>query len=1429
MKEVFQKLTNYLIRVYLKNEENQIVFPPYVILLFRVQQAFLSLSYIYGLSNYYYIYMISIYARPQQYFIDSEIPQYIILMLSVIYIFTLLTIIPYNNIIGIFGQLLRSSMLNFFFEISKGSISIITHTLLVLISFSETLIISGTLNVQTKNFQHTRFTNLDLIVVILNYLLMIFYSYGFPQSIIVILAIILNILRIINQLLFSSFKNLITKTILLTIKIITFFFGWFWIAQLQIHLSAEIVIIPLIYKMIYTYYQNQLKNIVYNNQKHIPCHIISLLAFLENVKDIQLLYVSKPKKPRNRIIYSSFLIYQNKNYQAFLELNSIQDDQLSLIESLKKKIILQKCINNIQKIICGTNKIDNIAHTIKLLLNSEEQNYSIQNDIVEIVQNKIHCLEQFTQHQSHNSYENYHNIIKKIINFKEKLEKQYKEFPCEKTQGILGFFYGEIMNDYLQANQLFNLVAMQDEKIKKITLNQDIFSNKMIYLILKFDGKLIIKRPSSDAAQFLQLTNQQLKGLELQYLIPKGVQEIHDDLVLNFLKYGKSKYMRQLNQCLLYNHEMEFMSSVELLFDINFVEELNFIAFLQPPANQTLNLILNEQHLIKCISQQFIQELGIEQQYKQYQGNHINKLIPNFPKYFFDKQQIENTEIYVEKQIDEQSQTSSHPLVFITTFNLHFGIVHDITKYFIISFDYFKRSPFYFCQNQSISVPFMSPLIKKQNHCSLAIINDESTIHVPYQEDEVMKNHYIFQLNQQDFNFLDNTPTIQDQKKQQTKLLSTLDYTNIKSTTKQNELLLAEQKFFSKPKIKSSISNGDQVIFMQEVQSSQVSSLQGVRNSKYFRQFEMIAKIKDLNSFSKLHRIFLASIILCVVFQFIIQTIQIIELNFNLKDLVSDIDILQIKNFVFQPLETFLLTRWTIFNYKLLNDAGEISNLEYQNLIQFPLSNLNLGYDSLDKNLKQVFNRPALQNFLEKTYIEIYEYVTTNQGELYNLNLRNSISILKNFQYSFKMAYELDGGIVSDSPYVYFQYKNYLTIKQQFSELNSIVLDQTLKRSLQIQSKLSIITFICLGALTIQYSFSVIYFILLQKIVLKHYSLTQYLQIQYIEFEITYLKKLIEGVNQNQNLLFRYQFRLDNKESLLDSTNLKIYQKKRNIKQLSILNYHDIYYYLFFFILLLLTAGNASLTYYEGWNYLEKYPETAKFYKEVSDVGTDVPTMFAQRDVLYSRKAIIPYFTQNEYDSLLEEIVESLNRTKAFIQDDYNFDKYVVSDSFKGFFTQIQNDSLCDFIPLELKNKSNNICQIVLNQNMKRGLQALLIYIINHITTDMEINQFTSRSQVSYLELEGAFLVSNIIKVVNDKFNIDLMDQTKYFMNLINMHNIIMFINLFLIEILIITYIKNKLIEKLHIAQRLTYIMPSKSIILDSNFERALRSLLKDQ
>lgn len=94
-------------------------------------------------------------------------------------------------------------------------------------------------------------------------------------------------------------------------------------------------------------------------------------------------------------------------------------------------------------------------------------------------------------------------------------------------------------------------------------------------------------------------------------------------------------------------------------------------------------------------------------------------------------------------------------------------------------------------------------------------------------------------------------------------------------------------------------------------------------------------------------------------------------------------------------------------------------------------------------------------------------------------------------------------------------------------------------------------------------------------------------------------------------MLFRYHFHLDSKEASLEMRNSKVPHKKRVTTKFSLINLHDFYYYLFLFFVLLITLGNSVLTYYEGNSYLNKYPDTAKFYKAVSDIGTDVPTMFA--------------------------------------------------------------------------------------------------------------------------------------------------------------------------------------------------------------------------
>lgn len=46
-------------------------------------------------------------------------------------------------------------------------------------------------------------------------------------------------------------------------------------------------------------------------------------------------------------------------------------------------------------------------------------------------------------------------------------------------------------------------------------------------------------------------------------------------------------------------------------------------------------------------------------------------------------------------------------------------------------------------------------------------------------------------------------------------------------------------------------------------------------------------------------------------------------------------------------------------------------------------------------------------------------------------------------------------------------------------------------------------------------------------------------------------------------------------------------------------------------IVILIILGNGLFTFNQTFSYLKRYPQTALFYKQLSDVGTDTPTMYA--------------------------------------------------------------------------------------------------------------------------------------------------------------------------------------------------------------------------
>ncbi|CAD8095427.1 unnamed protein product [Paramecium sonneborni] len=1102
----------------------------------------------------------------------------------------------------------------------------------------------------------------------------------------------------------------------------------------------------------------------------------------------------------------------------------------NILLNLKINLIMKHCLQKISYDTQNhTKPINHITQIAKQLIESENLNFQTQSHIIELLHDKIECMRLLVEENYMLQFNYLLGYIEKLLKIQNLLIKQYETFPCERTQCALGFFYTELLNDYLAANSLYSILAISDEKMKKIVLNQDVFNSKMIYLITEFNQKMRVKFSSFNADSFLGIPNECLANKSIDELIPPGISENHDEMIVDFLKNGKSKYLRQLQNNFLYYKYQQYMIEIDFAIETNLIKELNFIVFIQPTMSQIFSIILNLNLAIVCMSRAFIQELELQESIKLYLGMKITKILPSFPLSISDNHFVENADIYFDNQNVRHSSTSrGYP--FYTSYQIITKKLNDRIAYYYVQFEYFKK-------NLANQVSSCSNSMYTSHHQILDYIQDdqindicnETPIKIPIEDDVKRSN------GQQIYEIQEGLCSEQSQIMNEFKF----EQTNIKSTFRFNQTLL-EQKFYynvhqNPSKVSNHLNSQKYESYQNEedeknhnfdnVQSSQISAFQGLKRSEFYKKYDLYSKIKFQVGNSKYHKLFIFSFTLSIISQVIIQSIQIAKLNINLQLLATDIDLLQIKNLVYQPFESFLLTRWALFNYIQMQITGEITQQEFDYLIEFPKQNLNLGYDQLDSNLKTVLDRISTQGFFEDKSLEIYVYIYTGQGEKFNLTIRNSIQILLNYLYEIKMRYQIEGTIVSDSPYVYYSYKNYLSMKQEFSLLNEQILNNSITKSEQEQSQEELIFLIAIGIAFIQFCLSFNYFIQIQKQINKFYSIIFNMDTYFTFEDITRLKFISGRLNKNANALFKFQLNIDYREKEFQSKSLILNSKKKAIHRPYYLKQY-FYYYLYFIFVLVLIIGNALLTYGECGEYLSKYPETAKFYKAISDVGTDIPTMYAQRDILYNIGIIAPFLNETERAQILQEIKDSLNRTDNFITIDFNLDNLIISTEFKKYYQKVQEENLCYYLPNYFSNKSESICPQIMDQNMERGLFGLLIYICNFISNDMAINHFTKKLQQSYLELEGAFLVSYIIKDINTYFHSDLETETQSYIDKISVHNVVILIFLCILILITLTKINNKLIYKLYLAQRIPYLMPIKTIVLNDGFERNLRQLM---
>ncbi|CAD8103443.1 unnamed protein product [Paramecium sonneborni] len=1356
---IFNKLVSKILNKYIEYDDQAYKLPEGFTNTFLILSSFLNLSYIYYKNHSSWLYILALVARPS---IIIQIPYFYII--GILFMLLHLFYLVKSNLIGrsiisLINSLMNVGLLNFVIEQFDNIQGYIIGAIIISFQVFDILCVQGTLNIETKNFQRTEITFFYVIKSILNILLMLFYKLQYEIRILQIIAMINSVASSLDLILIKNQRNSIIRLVMISVQLITLYAGI--IQFIQYENSFTIIIIPFLFKILTT-----IK--------------LSDYVFCED-----------------QIINASILLQQRKFYECFLILNKLKDEQF--IRQVKRNILLKKCVDQINFDFQLTTQAERLFGVAQKLIKNDVKNIKISNNIKKILQRKIKLL----QNWKNNEFQQLYVYIKSLLKLKKEIDNYYLEEPNGMVQALICFFYAEILNDLLEANDMI----IHAKKSSELCYNEYVTNRHMFYIITKYDNQqLQISKISSNTPSYVC-------NKSLPELIPNGIKEWHDKIVNDFIRTGKSKFIRQQNENYI-NHG-QFIDSIDFAIDISYSDELNFICLLTPIPQQNMTIIVNEKYIITNITNKISQANKYQDIFVK--GMQITQIFPEILD-IKSSCQLENILInqYKQKSLIEDLQEE---ISYYCSLNIVLKTFENKMIYMIIQLE--NLSIIY--QNNLTSTKKETKTHQSKSSKELSIA-EEGDLISPANNliDEEVKGTQNVQ------NKLINHETIQN--------VFPIDTLQFQITTPkcepENLLIVKDQKESKRQSIQSlPILENDQKnkkgieqkkdqIFDREDQS-QVSSIRMLRNSKFYRKYDLYNKFNKHLPLRRFHQLIILLFILSVILQGCFILIHLTSLN--LVAFAVDINLLEIKNLFFQPLDMFLVTRWNLWTYNFQKTNGIISQAEYNSVSKFATSNLVLGFDSLNSNLKSVLNRQELQSLLQTKYIESYAYLDTYKSEQYNMTLRTAISVLLNFQYILKMNYIYEKTVKADSPQIFYSFMNYPILRDIMTQLNQDILTQTLNRGENFEGELKTLFILeqVLLILIILLNCNVKFFI--NKRLMLFLQLSQYTDNDAIQTEIQKCKQLLDQLLADNSYKFNYALEMDEKEDqflkekLDKGQRISKYQKKKKI---------PIYRFLFLSIILYgIVTLNSVINFIEFQGYLKDYPYTSQYKKQLGDLGGDIPLMFAQREVLYGRKNYM-YLDAAYFNKMWFYVNESLANTIKYTSQDFDFSKMLVTDSFAQFYEDVQDGNLCTFLPEYLIEKSKDLCPNIMNQNMRHGLKAMLIYIQNLIEVDMAINNFTYRAVPTQNELEGAFMISEVINVINSYFYNDLIQLTTDLVDQQKIFNIMYLLLLIFIMIIMLTYFRNSIYENSQIIIHFVYLVPSQTLFADDTFERTMRTLL---
>ncbi|CAD8175753.1 unnamed protein product [Paramecium octaurelia] len=1058
-------------------------------------------------------------------------------------------------------------------------------------------------------------------------------------------------------------------------------------------------------------------------------------------------------------------------------------------------------------------------HTaIKEFLQQESQSFQIRKILNQIVQYKISYLEKVNSNMTKQNLEKlaYQSIHNQIVGL-QKLKVCFKQTSDQKQQNILMFYYMEILNDMISSSNQNTSNNYNDEINYKFS--NAFLSNEFSSMLIQINNKENIKILKCKYNQLDRFDK--LEVFNFQDMIPNYIQLSHMRLIENFIAGQQNKFYQQINESYI-QVSCCLCRKIDLLMDLSQLNltSIEMVVFFRKKKDNSYTIFLDDtKRIINIDDELFSDVLKIDGVFSQYFIGLDAKLI------FENIEQLKQDQIYSQQ-----------------------------TFYFV---DPNKVHSSYFTKQQPIKVQslwnYQSSLICYQ--CELQISQKGNEFGSFYYE-LIIKNPkrsynngdtYISQFKQSeniititpvDESIIVDKPLLLDESLHDEKLYSQqfiqkseLAYQNLmQSDIQQDEQLVMmknndeEQNISQELDINTTKKKQKNQKLKTEGVSSQQSAISAMQKSIYYRQFSLV---NDLAKSYRVPQIFKRMIY----FRIFLIIISLVGFSLYLYQIdlfhhfEEDFKLLSMKNDIFYPILSFQLIRLSIVNYNVELYYKLVTQQQYLELLTYPKSKLIGSYDKLKERISTILSEPLFFTLYHDSYLNLQFLQHGNIGEINELDLRNSLITLLNYQFDTQNAYIESGQADYESSYFYYCYKNLPNLLKAFTEANQIAFETSQQRQDDSQQKILVIFFVFLFffiLIQLIITFSQLLF-QIQKEKLKLLLLNQ--DQNYVNLEIQRLTLLQELIDKNYAQIQNYKLNFQEKDEYFGKIKTLCTQHSRQQfkKHTIVAQYYNpkgILLTLTHFAILALVFIIFTVKISSSYTKIKK---TGQLYEVFATLNVNVLSLYQAREILYYKVAL-PFLNSTDLQEYYKISQQGLAGLEEYIDQQWLFqsNSYFFDSDFLSLMDRFSNGNLC--VELQAIDETLNICNNTLDGVLQKGIQSALIDIKNHIKTEFEQTNFTIRANYPILELEGISILSYGLSYLIDKFIEDL---SSYNSSVEINYNIIMVICLcvsVLNGLLLLKFDQIIQLRNYKLLTKFIFSVPLASILFDDNFLRNTRS-----